>query len=187
MVTFLNWTINYRNPVIATVRRNKMNETSPHLCDSPPFDEAVSVFRNFLRQQGQSDTVLWIWRNSIISRRGSGSRKSANRRIFIDRHALADDDSIRKYYDAGVERGLGIALRVFCVADGNPLCYIYLPEDETAAEYSMMSSLKCSLPTPCPTATFVNYQFLAALLRLVIRTPRSAWIKNDVPLRPALS
>ncbi|WP_417740244.1 hypothetical protein, partial [Rosistilla oblonga] len=62
-----------------------MNATSPHLCDSPPFDEAVLVFRNFLRQQGQSDAVLWIWRNSIISRRGSGSRKIANRRIFIDR------------------------------------------------------------------------------------------------------
>ena len=132
-------------------------------------------------------TVLWIWRNSIISRRGSGSRKIANRRIFIDRHALADDESIRNYYDIGVERGLGIALRVFCVADGNPLCYIYLPEDETAAEYPMMSSLKCSLPTPCPTATFVNYQFLAVLLRLVIRTPRSAWITNEVPLRPARS
>ena len=172
---------------MAVVRRNTMNATSPHLCDSPPFDEAVSVFRSFLRQQGQSDTVLWIWRNSIISRRGSGSHKIANRRIFIDRHALADDESIRKYYDGGVKRGLGIALRVFCVADGNPLCYIYLPEDETAAEYSMMSSLKCSVPTPCPTATFINYQFLAVLLRFVIRAPQSAWGTNEVPLRPACS
>jgi hypothetical protein len=164
-----------------------MNATPPHLCSSPPFDEAVSVLRNFLRQQGQRDTILWIWRNSIISRRGSGSRKIANRRIFIDRNALADDESIRKYYDAGVERGLGIALRVFCVADGKPLCYIYLPEDEIAAQYSMMSSLKCSIPTPCPTATFVNYRFLAKILRLLIKPPQSAWITNEVPLRPARS
>lgn len=164
-----------------------MNTTPLHLCDSPPFDEAVSAFRNFLREQGQNDTVLWIWRNSIISRRGSGSRKNASRRIFIDRHALADDESIRKYYDAGVERGLGIALRVFCVAEGSPLCYIYLPEDETAAEYSMMSSLKCCLPTPCPTATFLNYRFIAAIFRLFIKTPPSAWLTKEVPLRPTRS
>jgi hypothetical protein len=162
-----------------------MNATLPHLRDSPPFDEAVAALRNFLRQQGQNDTFLWIWRDSIISGRGTGSRKIANRRIFIDRHALADDESIRKYYDAGVERGLGIALRVFCVADGHPLCYIYLPEDETAAQYSMMSSLKCSIPTPCPTAAYVNYRFLATILRLFIKTPPSAWITNEVPLRPA--
>ncbi len=56
------------------------------------------------------------------------SSKSANRRIFIDRHTLADDESIRSYYDGGVERRLEIAMRVFCVADGFPLCYIYIPE-----------------------------------------------------------
>ncbi|MEZ6130055.1 MAG: hypothetical protein R3C59_15330 [Planctomycetaceae bacterium] len=163
-----------------------MNATLSHLFDSPPFDEAVSVLRNFLRQQGHNDNVHWIWRYSIISRRGSGSHKSANRRIFIDRHALADDDSIRKYYDTGVERGFGIALRVFCLADGCPLCYIYIPEDKTAAEYAMMSSLKCSIPTPCPAATFVNYRFVAAILRLFIKTPTTAWITNEVPLRPAI-
>lgn len=164
-----------------------MNATVPHLCDSPPFDEAVSTLRNFLRQQGVSDNVHWLWRDAIISRRGSGSRKSANRRIFIDRNALADDDSIRKYYNAGVERGLGIALRVFCVAGGAPLCYIYIPEDKTAAEYAMMSSLKCSVPTPCPAATFVNYRFVAAILRFLIRIPKTAWITKEVPLRPAHS
>jgi hypothetical protein len=164
-----------------------MNATLPHLCDSPPFDEAISIFHNFLRQQGQNGGMLWIWRNSIISRRGSGSCQSANRKIFIDRHALADDDSIRKYYDAGVERGLGIALRVFCVADGLPLCFIYIPEDKTSAEYAMMSSLKCSIPTPCPAATFVNYRFVAAILRFFIRVSKTAWIMNEVPIRPTHS
>lgn len=164
-----------------------MHPSPRHLCASPPFDEAVNVLRNFLRQQGQSDTVLWIWRNSIISRRGSGSRMVANRQIFIDRHALADDESIRQYYDAGVERGLGIALRVFCVADGTSLCYVYLPEDETAAGYSMMSALKCSIPTPCPTAKFIKYRFVATILRLFIKIPPSAWIMNEVPLPPARS
>lgn len=161
--------------------------THPHLSDSPPFDEAVATFRNFLRQQDTSDDVHWIWRDAIISRRGSGSRKIANRKILIDRSALADDHSIRKYYATGVKRGLGIALCVFCMAEGAPLCYIYIPEDKTAAEYAMMSSLKCSIPTPCPVATFVNTRFVAAILRLFVRTSKSAWIVNEVPLRPSHS
>lgn len=166
------------------VRRNHMNATHPHLCDSPPFDEAVSVLRKFLLQQGVSENLHWIWRDAMISRRGSGSRHCANRRIFIDRRGLADDDSVRKYYNVGIDRGLGIALRVFCLADDAPLCYIYIPEDETAAEYSMMSPLKCSIPTPFLVATFVNHRLVAAMMRLFIRVPKTAWMTNEVPPRP---
>ncbi len=161
-----------------------MTVTRPRLCESPPYDEAVSILRNFLRQQGVSDNVHWLWREAIISRRSSGSRESAHRMIFIDRHRLADAESIRKYYDMGVQLALGIALRVFCLADGVPLCYVYVPEDETAAEYAMMSGLKCSIPTPCPVATVVNVRFVASMLRLIIRIPKSAWITKEVPVRP---
>ena len=161
-----------------------MDTTLADLCDTPTFDEAVATFRDFLRQQGVSDNVQWIWRNAIISRRCPGSRKTANRHIFIDRNALADDPSIRAHYAAGVDRGLGVALRVFCMADGLPLCYVDVPADKTAAEYAMMSSLKCSIPTPCPAATFVTNRLVTVILRLLIRVPRNAWIANEVPLRP---
>jgi hypothetical protein len=161
--------------------------TRPYLCDSPPFDEAVSVLRNFLKQQGVSDNVHWLWRDAIISRRSPGSQKSANRRIFVDWHGLADDESIRKYYDVGVERRLGIALRVFCLAGDVPLCFIYVPEDETAAEYAMMSALKCSIPIPCPQATIVKHWLMAAVMRMFIRVPKTAWITNEVPVYPDYS
>jgi len=59
------------------------------------------------------------------------------------------------------------------------------PEDEVAAGYAMMASLKCSLSTPCPTATLVNQRFVAAVLRLLVRTLKSAWMVNEVPVRPA--
>ena len=134
-----------------------------------------------------SDSVFWLWRDAIISRRGFGSQKSVNRRIFIDRSAFADDDSIRSYYDYGVERGLGIALRVFCVASDVSLCYIYIPEDKITAEYAMMSSLKCSTPEPCPSATFVNSRLVARILRFLLRVPDTPWIAKEVPLRPAHS
>lgn len=158
--------------------------THPRVSESPPFEEALSVFRRFLRRQGVSDNMRWLWRDAIISRRGPGARKSASRRIFIDRQKLADQDSVREYYDRGVERGLGIALRVFCLAEGIPLCYIYVPEDETAAGYAMMSALKCSIPTPCPKATFINHWTIATIMRLFLRIPRSSWGHNEIPIRP---
>lgn len=161
-----------------------MSATPPYLFDSPPFDAAVSTFRSLLRQQGISDDLRWIWRDAIISRRCPGSRESASRRIFIDGNALAEDDSIRDYYAAGVDRKLGIDLRVFCVAAGVPLCYIHLPEDKTAADYAMMTALKCSIPTPCPTAIFVESRVVAMVLRFIVRVPMNAWLTNEVPRRP---
>ncbi|MEZ6055067.1 MAG: hypothetical protein R3C01_00020, partial [Planctomycetaceae bacterium] len=76
---------------------------------------------------------------------------------------------IRVYYDIGVERGLGIALSVFCIADGCPFCYVDLPEDQTDAEYKMMGSLKCSIPDPTPPATLVRSSWFASAMRLFIR------------------
>jgi len=91
----------------------------------------------------------------------------------------------RRYYATGVARRLGpLALRVFCRASETPMCYVDVPEDETAAGYAMMAALLCGIPDPLPTATLIRSKTLAALLRLVIRTPADAWITNSVPLRP---
>ena len=44
----------------------------------------------------------------------------------------------------------------------------------------MMSALKCSIPTPCPAATFVKHWLVSAFLRLFIKVPKTAWITNEV-------
>ena len=152
---------------------------------SPPFDDAVSTFRDFLRSQNVSDNLRWIWRNSIISRRGVGSRYLATRPIYIDNTQLAAEPDIRRYYQTGVYRNLGIRLAVFCIADDDPYCYIELPRDETDAEYMMMSSLKCSIPNPLPIATVVRSAFFARFMRLFIRMPQSSWANQCVPLNPS--
>ncbi len=152
---------------------------------SPPFNDAVSTFRDFLRSQNLSDNLRWIWRNSIISRRGVGSRYLATRPIYIDNTQLAAESDIRCCYQTGVDRELGIRLAVFCIADGDPYCYIELPEDEAHASSMMMASLKCSLPDPPPTATIVRSAFFARFMRLFIRMPQSSWANECVPLRPS--
>ena len=151
---------------------------------SPPFNDAVSTLRDFLRSQDVSDNLRWIWRDSIISRRGIGSRYLATRPIYIDQSLLAAESDIRDYYQTGVDRDLGIRLAVFCIADGHPYCYIELPEDEAHASNMMISSLKCSLPDPPPVATIVRSAFFAKCMRLFMRMPQSSWA-NQVPLKPS--
>ncbi len=87
---------------------------------SPPFTEALDTFKRFLRGQGVCDTLRWVWRDAIISRRCPGSRRSATRPIYLDASRLATESDIEAYYNVGVARGLGIALSVFCVVDGLP-------------------------------------------------------------------
>ena len=152
---------------------------------SPPFDDAVSTFRDFLRSQNVSDSLRWIWRDSIISRRGSGTRYLATRPIYIDDTQLANESDIRDYYQTGVDRNLGIRLAVFCTANDVPYCYIELPEDETDASHLMMSSLKCSVPDPMTTASLIRSATFAWLMRLFIRMPESAWITKCVPPNPS--
>ena len=147
---------------------------------NPPFASAVDTFRVFLRGEGVSDSIRWIWRDFIYTRRAPGSRHSWTRPIYLDGRQSADIVDVERYYDRGIDRGLGIALRVFCVADGSPCCYIYVPEDETDAEYRMMTSLKCWLPTPPPTAKLICNSIHRAVLRLFLRPSVNSWIE-DVP------
>jgi hypothetical protein len=123
---------------------------------SPPFSEALKVFTNFLRKHKVSDTVRWIWREAIISRMATGTQHSYSLPIYLDAARLADEVDIESYYNVGVGRGFGITLSVFCIADGIPYCFVDLPENESDADYKMMSTLKCSMPIPTPTARLIR-------------------------------
>ncbi len=147
----------------------------------PPFDEAVQSFRRFLKDQGVGDDIHWIWREGVCSRRAPGSRRSWDRAVYAN---LAGSDSslVERYYDHGVRRNLGVVLEVFCVADGRPCCFVFIPEDETEASNLMVAGLKLSVPTsPIPAKPITN-SLLWAMLRLFVGMPSNDWI-NGVPLR----
>lgn len=147
---------------------------------APPFASAVESFSAFLRHENASDSIRWIWRDFIYTRRAPGSRRSWTRTIYIDGKRSADLADVERYYNRGIDRGMGIALCVFCLTDGIPCCYIYVPKDETDASCRMMTSLKCQLPIPPPTAKLVRNPFLRSALRLFLRPSAISWI-GDVP------
>ena len=107
---------------------------------TPPFASAVDTFREFLRGQGVSDSIRWMWRDFIFTRRAPGSRKSWNRPIYLDAALTADVGDVERYYNLGVDRGLGLAVCVFCLADGAPCCYVYLPYNTLGLRPSTQAS-----------------------------------------------
>ncbi|MBT6495404.1 MAG: hypothetical protein HOL01_12705 [Planctomycetaceae bacterium] len=66
---------------------------------------------------------------------------------------------MERRYEEGVRRGLGINLHVFCYLNARPLCYIWLPEDETDAEYRMLTGLKLSAPSEPGRQTVVGIRW----------------------------
>jgi hypothetical protein len=148
----------------------------------PPLEAAMATFRGFLLREGLANAIRWIWRDNVYTRRAPGSYRSWRRPIYLNLDGTADTSLVGRYYRWGVGRKLGIALCVFCVADGQPCCYVYLPEDETDAEYRMMTSLKYQIPSPVPVATIVANPLRRWLLRTFVGTSDNPWL-NDLPKR----
>jgi hypothetical protein len=149
----------------------------------PPFASAVETFRQFLRTQANIETIRWIWREDVFTRRAPGSHRSWTRPIYVNLTAASDESLVERYYQIGVQRGLGVALCVLCIVRGRACCHIYIPDDQIDAEQRMMmGSLKFQVPSPPPIAAIAGSPVWRFFHRLLIGAPNNAWI-NDVPSR----
>jgi hypothetical protein len=149
----------------------------------PLFASAVETLRQFLRAQANTNSIRWIWREDVFTRRAPGSCRSWVRPIYVNITAKSDERLVGGYYQHGVDKGLGVALCVLCIVAGHACCYIYIPENQTDAEYRMMSGLlKCQIPSPPPIAAIARNPLWRFFYRFLIGVPNNAWI-NDVPSR----
>lgn len=118
------------------------------------FDEAKQFFQNFLSEQGLSSDLLWVFGEDIIC---------LPKRFLIKVPLPAENESFAEIcYNVGRERDFGICLHAFCLLDGRPCCYVWLPEDDLDAQYSMMGnlSLKCNVRNDLTNAEPID-SFLA--------------------------
>ena len=116
--------------------------------DYPPFDEAIEIFRRFLRDQGCSDKMRWLWRADICTRRAPGSQQTWNRSVYVNLSGPSDTSLIERYYKYGVSRNLGLVLEVFCLAAGHSCCFVYVPEDTTDADDRMIGGPEAERADP---------------------------------------
>lgn len=113
----------------------KVKFMNPVAC--PSFSEAINRFRQFIEEQGLSSDLLWLFREDVVDRWP---------KTYL-RIPTTDDGTLVEFlYDVGLKRGLGVHLNVFCLHEGRPCCYIWVPENEEDASYRMLSGLKLSVP-----------------------------------------
>jgi len=140
----------------------------------PAFSDAVAHLREFLSAQGHEGEPRWVFRHDIVE---------LGFRVFVHLPLPDYSQQVERLYERGIRYGLGISLQVFCFLDGEPLCYIWLPEDEMDASYRMLSGLKLSIPSGAERRRItgvrsrVRWKWLRWLER---RTSRHLWA-DDIP------
>ena len=102
-------------------------------CKLPSFEEATDNLRSFLANQGFQTDLVWICREAVFIRWS---------KLYIKVPLQNESLLAERMYNEGIRRGLGVELKVFCFVAGSPSCYVWIPEDSTAAEYRMLSGLK---------------------------------------------
>lgn len=113
------------------------------------FLEAKTYFQDFLAQQGVSKDLIWVFREDIIPQ--------ADGILIKTPLPSRNEELVKRCYEMGYERKLGVCFIAFALLDSHPCCYVQLPSDDTEAEYMLMSDgLKCSMNTDLLEAKSVN-------------------------------
>ena len=116
----------------------------------PTFGDAAKQLRDFLVGQSISSELLWVFREDVVWRK---------RRILVREPLPAGNVKLAEsLYGEGRRRDLGIRLEVLCLLDSRPCCYVWLPQDQTDAEYALllMSKFIISVPTDLRNAESVR-------------------------------
>ena len=144
------------------------------------FDEAKLFFQNFLSEQGLSSDLLWVFGEDIIC---------LPKRFLIKVPLPAENESFAEAcYNIGVERNFGIGLTAFCLLDGQPCCYVQLPEDDLDAQYSLMGnhSVKYSVRSDLIKAEAIANPLLWQTYRLIEKFSDTRFLTLDkLPFRKA--
>lgn len=106
---------------------------------APPFDQAVSRFKQFLESQGWPTEIVWARQNDVV---WQGESLTVRTCEAID--AKVD-------YDLGQRAGLGVLLEARCTLGNLTSACVCYPQDEREAElllYPSDGSLKLSVAVP---------------------------------------
>jgi hypothetical protein len=141
----------------------------------PDFDSAVEQFRRFLSGEKIETSVVWIFRKDAIA---------SGRSILLRIPLPAENERLaRRCYFLGQERGLGLRIELLCILDGIPCCYIWVPEDQQAAEYAMLSGLKLCIPVEPINARAVQSSLRWNLNKYFSRRSNLQWVIDQLPAR----
>jgi hypothetical protein len=139
------------------------------------FETAMEVFRRFIVEQGLPERTAWVFREDVTSR---------GRRIAVRWPVPPlNESAVRDRYETGARRGLGLRLEVLCLLNDVSCCVIWVPEDDLAASYAMLSGLKFAVPTDPITARPVRNSLTWWWICWRDRRARSGWVAESLQPR----
>lgn len=134
-------------------------ENMHDLKPDPPLTLAAAElrFQSFLRSQNLPHTVCWLMPGDVVvsegphfwvRKRGPEALRYANAR-----------------YAEGLRRNRGILLEVICTTEKETFAAVFIPEDDTDAQYRLMGrGLKISCPVKRYSASATTNAFRWSLL-----------------------
>ena len=145
-------------------------------CKLPSFEEATANLRSFLTIQGFNSDIVWICREAVLVQWP---------KLYVRTPLQNESLLVERIYNEGVRRGLGVELQVFCFVGGCPCCHIWIPQDETDANYRMLVGLKLCIREPNVRETLVPVKngFVWYWLNYFRFENRSRSWADDIPSR----
>jgi hypothetical protein len=142
----------------------------------PPYSDAVQRFRDFLRDEGHPDSVVWLFREDFYA---TGFPRHRVRFPPPD----ANRPLAEAYFEKARERGRGVSLRAHFRVEGHSAASIWCSDDFLDADHTLLSGLKLSAATPFPNARPVRSGLLWRLHRLSSGYRYQQRAGFDVPTR----
>jgi hypothetical protein len=127
------------------------------------FDEAISLFQDFLRQNGYSANLLWVEpADVLIPFQGE---------IYVRLPVSTTNvDHARHLFTRGISSGLGIRFGTICALRNATCCHAWVPKDLVEQERRLMGvGLKLQAKTDRLTGTEVKNWFRWLVLQLCHR------------------
>jgi hypothetical protein len=97
------------------------------------FEQAEALFKIFLKDNNISTNLHWIFREDIEA-------ESWNSAIMRTPLPPENRELTKQYFELGKKRNLGVAITTLSTLNGEPCCFIVLPEDDTDAQYRLMGN-----------------------------------------------
>jgi len=133
------------------------------------FEDAADDFARLAEQQGFPTRLLWITSTDIVFWRG---------RYFVFR---GDADTrwqqAKARFETGIARSIGIELEGKCKTGGWTICRVYVPEDDTDAQYRMIPEhgIKMKVSVHPMPAVLVGSRVMFELLKWWAKKTSSPW------------
>ena len=136
------------------------------------FEQAVSRFEDFLRQNGYLTSLVWVEPADLLL----PGRRAIYVKVPVPSKNL---ERARERFTSGMSEGLGVALGTICELPSTTCCYVWVPKDRAEQQEHLMGcGLKLSAKTArirgIPVTNPVHWQLLK------LRHRKRAGLKQDL-------